>query len=369
MAPAEGRRARRPALALATALGLAGRWTFCAPGSRSGALGTLRASAGASSVAGAGALPVGARRVASAGGASWLSAGALGLVAARAALAARRARGGDDTSDELSVEKLTKKYRSAIDDLRSACKDVLDDQDDLDLLFFLLESKGEVSAAAENVREVVAWRKGEGAGIVAKATKAIAEATAGGGWNNEPVFAAAPNSDTLKNFITPECYVVISLPTGDIMSVIRAASIDSPKMMEAVTADQLVDFFIYAREVNARVADKRTRETGRLTKLISANDLIGVSSFPDSRFQEALTGSSKKAQRLYPGRAGPTVLLNLPWLARALVGLLAPLFPGAVRDKIKFCRTPMDYMKELKDVLREPLKSQFMDDMSAVLAS
>jgi hypothetical protein len=290
-------------------------------------------------------------------------------VAVRAALAARRARGGAETSDDLSVEKLTKRYRSAIDDLRSACKDVLEDQDDLYLLFFLLENKGDVPAAAENVREVVAWRKGAGAGIVATAEKAIAEATAGGGWNNEPVFAAAPSSDKLKDFITPDCYVVLSLPSGDIMSVIRAAAIDSPNMMEAVTADELVDFFIYAREVNTLVADARTRETGRLTKLISANDLTGVSSFPDSRFQEALTGSSKKAQQLYPGRQGPTVLLNLPWLARALVGLLAPLFPGAVRDKIKFARTPMDYMKNLPDVLREPLKGQFLDDISAVLSS
>ncbi|CAK0864160.1 unnamed protein product, partial [Prorocentrum cordatum] len=320
-------------------------------------------------VAGAGAPPGGAGRAASAGRASWLSAGALGLVAARAALAARRARGGADISDDLSVEKLTKKYSSQIDELRNTCKDVLDDQDDLYLLFFLLESKGDVPAAAENVREVLAWRKGEGAGIVATAEKAIAEATAGGGWNNEPVFAAAPNADKLKAFITPDCYVVLALPSGDLMSVIRAAAIDSPKMMEAVTPEQLVDFFIYAREVNTCVADARTRATGRLTKLISANDLTGVSSFPDSRFQEALTGSSKKAQRLYPGRQGPTVLLNLPWLARALVGLLAPLFPGAVRDKIKFARTPMDYMEKLPDVLREPLRSQFLDDISAVLTS
>jgi len=176
-------------------------------------------------------------------------------------------------------------------------------------------------------------------------------------------------SAKLKPFITPKCYVVLTLQGGDLMSCIRAAAVDSPKMMEAVTVNELIDFFIYSREVNSRVAEARTRKTGRLTKLIAANDLTGVSSFPDSRFQEALTGSSKKANTLYPGLAGPTVLLNLPWLARALVGLLAPLFPGAVRDKLKFARTPMDYMKELTDVLKDPLKSQFLSDIEAVLRS
>ncbi|CAK9087883.1 unnamed protein product [Durusdinium trenchii] len=87
----------------------------------------------------------------------------------------------------------------------------------------------------------------------------------------------------------------------------------------------------------------------------------------DQAFQNALTGSAKKAVTLYPGYSGPTVLLNLPWLARMLVSVLTPLFPGAVRDKIKFARTPMDYMKDLKDVVKEPLRTNFADDIQAVM--
>lgn len=363
MAPAA--RKARSQLVVAAAIGSIGTWTFCAPGAPAGAAGSLRGS----TVAIARTPVESHQRSSSASGAALTSLGMMGLVAARASAVTRRARGGEDGGDERSVEALTSANRAAIDDLRSACKDVLTDQDDLWLLRFVLEKNGDVAEAAANVREVIEWRKGEGAAIVASADKAIAEATAGGGWNNEPIYAAAPHTDKLKNFLTPECIVVLSLKSGDLMSCIRAAAIDSPKMMDAVTVDELTEFFIYSREINSRVAQMRSKQTGRLTKLVAANDLTGVSSFPDSRFQEALTGSSKKAVTLYPGLAGPTVLLNLPWLARALVGLLAPLFPGAVRDKLKFARTPMDYMKSLTDILKEPIKGQFLADIAAVLES
>jgi len=139
--------------------------------------------------------------------------------------------------------------------------------------------------------------------------------------------------------------------------------------MQDVTEDEMVEFFIYHREVNTRVADERTKKTGRLVKLIATNDLTGVSKFPDKAFQAALTVSSKRAVTLYPGYAGPTVILNLPWLARMLVTFLTPLFPGAVRQKLKFARGPMSYLEKLPDVLTEPQRSIFLDDFQAVLDS
>merc|ERR1712007_70786 len=156
---------------------------------------------------------------------------------------------------------------------------------------------------------------------------------------------------------------------GDLLTCIQAASIDSESLMQDVTEDEMVEFFIYCREVNTRVADERTKKTGRLVKLIAANDLTGVSKFPDKAFQAALTGSAKKAVTLYPGYAGPTVILNLPWLARMLVTFLTPLFPGAVREKLKFARGPMAYLEKLPDVLVEPQRSIFLDDFQAVLDS
>lgn len=275
---------------------------------------------------------------------------------------------------ELDVALLLEKYKAEIDELRSATASSLgDEHDDTWLLRFVLQQvkddKVDLEAATTNVGEVLEWRSGAGKATVDAATTAIAAAQADGKWNNEPVLAAAPHSDKVSKFLTPSAILVVSLETGDLVSCIRAATIDSPAMMKEVSEDELVEFFIYSREVNSQIADARTRASGRLIRLIAANDLTGVSSFPDPAFQAALTRSSKEAVTLYPGTAGPTVLLNLPWIARQLVKLLTPLFPGAVREKLKFAQGPMSYMEDLTDILKEPIKSNFVDDLRAVLES
>jgi len=266
------------------------------------------------------------------------------------------------------LEFLSKKHAREVGEIRKLAGDIIpSDWDDVTLLRYALQHEGAPAAAAENVKEVLAWRSGEGKEIVAAAKDAIAKAQAGGGWDNTPVFAAAPHSGKISKYITPAQMVVVSTKAGDLVTCIRAATIDSEALMKDVSEEEMVQFFIYAREVNSFMADLRTRATGRVTRLIAANDLTGVSKFPDQAFQNALTGSAKKAVTLYPGYAGPTVLLNLPWLARMLVSVLTPLFPGAVREKLKFARTPMDYMKNLEDIVREPIRSQFVDDLQAVL--
>ncbi|CAE7805883.1 unnamed protein product [Symbiodinium sp. CCMP2456] len=191
----------------------------------------------------------------------------------------------------------------------------------------------------------------------------------GGGWDNKPVLDAAPHAAKVSKYITPSQMVVVSTKVGDLVTCIRASTIDSEALMKEVTEEEMTEFFIYAREVNSAMAEFRTRNTGHVCRLISANDLTGVSKFPDQSFQNALTGSAKRAVTLYPGYSGPTVLLNLPWLARMLVSILTPLFPGAVREKIKFARGPMAYMKDLEDVIKEPTRGMFVDDLQAVLNS
>eukprot|EP00403_Amphidinium_massartii_P019296 CAMPEP_0178414628 /NCGR_PEP_ID=MMETSP0689_2-20121128/23134_1 /TAXON_ID=160604 /ORGANISM="Amphidinium massartii, Strain CS-259" /LENGTH=377 /DNA_ID=CAMNT_0020035923 /DNA_START=177 /DNA_END=1308 /DNA_ORIENTATION=- len=282
----------------------------------------------------------------------------------------RTARHAVDADKYSSVFLIKEEFSGELKALRSACGDMLDETHDDDwLVRFLLEKKGDVAEAKANIKKVLDWRAGEGKDIVERAAKAVAEAQADGGWNNAPVFAAAPYSDKIGKYITPQCLLVLSTSKGDIISMIRAAAVPSKEMMAEVSVSELIDFFIYAREVNFLIATKRTKESSRLCRLVAANDLTGVSSFPDKDFQEALSGASAKAVELYPGLAGPTVLLNLPFLARAIVGLLLPLFPGAVKEKVKFATFGMDYMVELTDVLKEPTKSTFLKDFEKVLKS
>jgi len=303
--------------------------------------------------------------------ASFLAVGGL-AAAVTMASASKRAKLVGRKAEEVedwSLEAVSKKFAPQVAEIRKICKDLPEDFDDTKLLRYALQHPDSPSDAAANVKEVLEWRQGEGAGIVKAAADAIAKAQEGGGWDNKPVLDAAPHAAKVSKYITPSQMVVVSTKVGDLVTCIRASTIDSEALMKEVTEEEMTEFFIYAREVNSAMAEFRTRNTGHVCRLISANDLTGVSKFPDQSFQNALTGSAKRAVTLYPGYSGPTVLLNLPWLARMLVSILTPLFPGAVREKIKFARGPMAYMKDLEDVIKEPTRGMFVDDLQAVLNS
>merc|ERR1711988_506241 len=75
---------------------------------------------------------------------------------------------------------------------------------------------------------------------------------------------------------------------------------------------------------------------GRLCNVVFANDITGTRKAPDPLFAKALTASSKSYEKLYPSLAGPTLILNLPFILQAFVGLFKPLFPKAVQERLRF---------------------------------
>jgi hypothetical protein len=115
--------------------------------------------------------------------------------------------------------------------------------------------------------------------------------------------------------------------------------------------DQLVDFFVYCKEVNAIVANQRSLVSDKLVCLVTANDLSGVKLIGgDASFRTALSSASKVAAKLYPSLNGPTLLLNLPALLGALAKLFTPLFPPEVRKRLKFEQGPLAKVNDLMDV-------------------
>jgi len=268
---------------------------------------------------------------------------------------------------DLDVSRLLRKYDKDIKAIRRACMELLEGRDDTYVLRIAIEHRGDIAAATRNMQKVNSWRRREGRQIVAAAAQAVAAAQEGGGWNNAPVLEAAPHSELISKYITGSQIVMISMPNGDLCSCIRASAIDDQKLMDSVTVEQMIEFFLYAREVNFLVAEQRTRRQGRLVQLIAANDLTAVSKLPDDRFQQALTKSSEQTTTLYPGFAGPTAILNVPEVARFILGFLTPLFPGAVQQRLKFATGPMAYITDLSDVLQDPTRSAFVKDLQVTL--
>ena len=83
--------------------------------------------------------------------------------------------------------------------------------------------------------------------------------------------------------------------------------------MSAVSLDEMVDFFLYTKEVNNRVADLRSAQTDSLIKVITVNDLKGVKVIGgDKDFRASLSAATKKATELYPSLNGRSLLVNPP---------------------------------------------------------
>lgn len=274
---------------------------------------------------------------------------------------------GGDTRD---VASLVAARRGLIDALAESTSDVrdADAHDDLWLLRFALANADDAAAAEQQIRETLAWRSGEGKAVVDAAAAAVAAATAGGGWDNEPVLSGAPHADVVTKYITPKQCLTVTTKGDDLCYIIRAATVDDQALMGEAAVDEVVAFFLYAKEVNSIVADARTRRTGRLTTVITANDLSGIDLFGDATFRKALSAASKQGNKVYPALAGPTLLLNLPKLVSALVSVFKPLFPKPVQEKLRFERGPLADVDDLTELSASPAKKEkFLSELEVLL--
>ena len=257
------------------------------------------------------------------------------------------------------VKNLLTANRATVDALATEFPDV----PEITRLRFALafSTRAEVKRA---LRDSVAFRRGAGRSLVDSAAKAYEQATSNGGWDNEAVRAAAPHSASINQFITPKNILTLSADNGDLVYVIRASLINDRMLMNRVTVKQMGEFFLYVKEVHNIVADARSLQSGRLCEVIFANDISGVRAIPDPRFSKALTESSKQYEKLYPSLAGPTMILNLPLVLQAFIGLIKPLFPTTVQDRLKFKNAPV--LARLKELT--PLSSSNDRSRKAFLA-
>lgn len=247
---------------------------------------------------------------------------------------------------------------------------------DLFYLHFCLQAESDADAeAVESLKKSLAWRTGQGKSICDAARTALAKAQEGGGWDNQPVLDAAPNTDKISKYLTPSTVLTTSNTDGDLVYCIRAGKIADNDLMAAVTVDEMKDFFLYAKEVNALVSYQRSADSDRLCRVLTANDLDGVKLVGgSSEFRTALGDSSKVAAVVYPKTInGPTLLCNLPRLLNALVKLFTPLFPESVKARLKFAK--LDALKdaatltELASTSTSSQRKAFLDGLENALAN
>lgn len=229
------------------------------------------------------------------------------------------------------------------------------------------------------LKENLAYRQGpSGKAICQAALTAVQQATASTQeWDNDPVLQGAPHSNIIQQYLTPINMMTVITPQGNnnIIQCIRAGQIDDVGLMKAVSESQMVDFFLYAREVQAIMANRYSSATNNnnnngLWQLVTANDLTGVKLIGgSSEFRSSLAQSSALASKLYPATSGPTLLLNLPPVLNALVQLFTPLFPEAVKKKIRFAKC--DSIKNVDSLMQVSSKGnereKFVKEIETIL--
>jgi hypothetical protein len=245
-------------------------------------------------------------------------------------------------------------------------------QDDVFYLRYCLSENKDDDTIMSELKSALDWRSNQGKSICDSAREAVQQATAkDGAWNNEPVRALAPHANIVNKYITPNQCLTTTLHSGDLVYCISAGRIDDVKLMREISVEDIVDFFLYTKEVNAIVSNMRSLQSDRLIKVLTANDLSGVKLIGgDATFRKAIGLASTKANQLYPNLNGPTFLLNLPKLVSALVKLFTPLFPEEVNRRLKFAQGPLKNVDDLMtigpsgDVQK---RKQFLSEIDALL--
>jgi len=274
-----------------------------------------------------------------------------------------------------SVSSLIARHTDKISTLQKAAENYPDAPSDS--LFYLrycigLGSEDNDEDLVSKLQSNLEWRAGEGKLICDAAKAAVKAATSTKSqWDNAPVQAFAPHASSVNKFVTSSQCVTTATQKGDLVYVVRAGKIDDSALMSEVTVEEMTDFFLYCREVNAIVANSRSIQSDRLASVITANDFTGVKLIGgDAMFRKALSAASQKTNKLYPGLSGPTLLLNLPRIFGALVKLFKPLFPKEVRKKIVFAQGPLSDVNSLLEitVAGQP-RETFMNSLDELLYS
>lgn len=241
---------------------------------------------------------------------------------------------------------------------------------DVFYLRYCLEYKNDPELAKQVLQRNLDWRLTEpGKSICRSALDAVQSASYDNKWDNEPVLKAAPHSAIVAQYLTPNNCITSTTHQGDLIYCIRAGQIDDNALMNLVSVEQLKDFFLYAKEVNALVSLQRSFANDKLCYVITANDLKGVPLVGGSAlFRKALSAASKESDTFYPTTNGPTLLLNLPPLLSALVKLFTPLFPESVKARLRFEQGPLSDVASLRDIAKPGVvRETFLDQIDRIV--
>lgn len=111
---------------------------------------------------------------------------------------------------------------------------------DIDMLRFALAYPNDELKAVAALKKTVEWRQSAGKSIIEAAQNAVTKATLNFGWEDDDAIRnAAPHANVINKFITSKAVITIGTEGGDLVSVIRASQIDSTRLMDSASVEQV----------------------------------------------------------------------------------------------------------------------------------
>eukprot|EP00933_Yihiella_yeosuensis_P007223 TRINITY_DN112160_c0_g1_i1.p1 TRINITY_DN112160_c0_g1~~TRINITY_DN112160_c0_g1_i1.p1 ORF type:complete len:277 (-),score=65.48 TRINITY_DN112160_c0_g1_i1:63-893(-) len=122
------------------------------------------------------------------------------------------------------------------------------------------------------------------------------------------------------------------------MLITRSGRCDGQALMQAVTVEELVEYFLWERQVCFDETTKASQDAGKLVLMIGVNDLDGASLVVgrEKKFFEAVKIASETGACMFPLLTRKHVMVNAGMLIDALYRVVSVFMPQRVLDKVAF---------------------------------
>lgn len=245
-----------------------------------------------------------------------------------------RSKAADDISALLAL------HADALAQLRALVEPLPDfdtaRHDDVFLLRFLLSHKLQPKAAARAFGNALTWRRANGVEEIAAAIR--------GGMRQE----AFPHFEKIHPLVP------LHLVIGDKEPIIFISlhELRLAELMQTVSSADYVQYTHHMNELTFQAADRVTRRTGRLAKLVRLLDArtLGWRHF-NLRYFSAVAAAARGSEDAYPQMLGGFYLCNLgPTMHAFWRGTIKPLLPTRFVEKT-FLYEPATHPEDLAALL------------------
>ena len=120
--------------------------------------------------------------------------------------------------------------------------------------------------------------------------------------------------------------------------VFARAGLTNPAVLDEVSEEELVEFFVFGEVALFTRLDYLTRKTGRLVQSLYVVDLLKVSPWPNRRWNAALATTSHISAQLCPQMVRRQCLINVPWLFASMWSLLKLILSKKTVESLALCR-------------------------------